>query len=147
MPWTVGPGSTIAQDARDAVTVLSVIAGPDGRDHLGIGFELTDPRGEIDLGADGLRPAWTDDFGFARPYCVEENSPRVIANIRAAAFSLSGIGAEVEETGERREDYLSALATHRSVFSDMPTLGPEAAEKPPPRTRGMPSRICASAPE
>jgi Asp-tRNA(Asn)/Glu-tRNA(Gln) amidotransferase A subunit family amidase len=127
-PWAVRPGTTIgpiARDARDAATVLSVIAGPDGRDHLGIGFDMPDPRGELDLGAAGLRLAWTGDFGFASPYWLPE-SPRVVERLREAAFGLVGLGATVEETGETWEDYVSALNTHRMIFTDMPVLGPEA---------------------
>ncbi|ABW12565.1 Amidase [Parafrankia sp. EAN1pec] len=129
--WAVRPGTTIgpiARDVRDAATVLAVIAGPDGRDHLGIGFDMPDPRSELDRGAGGLRLAWTDDFGFARPYWVEE-SPRVVAHIRDAAFGVAGLGATVEQTDETWEDYVAALNTHRTVFSDMPILGPEAGTK------------------
>jgi Asp-tRNA(Asn)/Glu-tRNA(Gln) amidotransferase A subunit family amidase len=101
-PWAVRIGTTIgpmARDVRDAATVLSVIAGPDGRDHMGLKIELPDPRSELDRGAAGLRLAWTDDFGFASFYGVEE-SPRVIGRIRDAAFALNSIGATVEETNE-----------------------------------------------
>lgn len=55
----------------------------------------------------------------------------MISHIRDAAFALRGIGAEVEETGERWEDYLEALNTHRRVFSDMPVLGPDAGAAVP----------------
>ena len=127
-PWAVRLGTTIGpitRDARDAATVLSVIAGPDGRDHLGLKIDLPDPRSELDDGAEGLRLAWTGDFGFTSAYGTQE-SPRVVARIRDAAFALNGIGARVEETGERWEDYTAALNTHRRVYTDMPVLGPEA---------------------
>lgn len=132
-PWAVRPGTTIgpiARDVRDAATVLSVIAGPDGRDHLGLKISLPDPRGELDQGAEGLRLAWTGDFGFASAYAVAE-SPRVVRHIRDAAFALNGIGGCVEETGEQWEDYVVALNTHRSVFTDMPILGPEVGAAVP----------------
>jgi aspartyl-tRNA(Asn)/glutamyl-tRNA(Gln) amidotransferase subunit A len=132
-PWAVRIGTTIgpmARDGRDAATVLSVIAGPDGRDLMGLKIELPDPRSELDGGAAGLRLAWTDDYGFASSYAVEESS-RVIARIRESAFGLSALGAVVEETDERWEDYRDALNTHRMVFTDMPVLGPEAGAAVP----------------
>ncbi len=132
-PWAVRIGTTIgpmARDVRDAATVLSVIAGPDGRDHMGLKIDLPDPLSDLDRGAAGLRLAWTDDFGFASSYAVDE-SPRVISQIRHAAFALTDIGAEVESTGEQWEDYIPALHIHRSVFSDMPILGPEAGAAVP----------------
>ena len=98
---TIGP---IARDVLDAATMLSVIAGPDGRDEIGLHVELPDPRSELDRGADGLRLAWTDDFGFALDYAVEE-SPRVISHIRSAALAANTLGAVVEPTEETWEDY------------------------------------------
>jgi Asp-tRNA(Asn)/Glu-tRNA(Gln) amidotransferase A subunit family amidase len=98
---TIGP---IARDVTDAANVLSVIAGPDGRDQIGLHVDLPDPRSELDRGAEGLRLAWTDDFGFALDYAVDE-SPRVIRHIRDAAFALNSIGATVEPTNEQWEDY------------------------------------------
>ncbi len=98
---TIGP---IARDVLDAATVLSVIAGPDGRDEIGLHVELPDPRSELDRGAEGLKLAWTDDFGFAMDYAVDE-SPRVIRHIREAAFALNGIGASMEPANEQWEDF------------------------------------------
>ena len=60
--------------------------------------------GELDTGAEGLKLAWTDDFGFAMDYAVEE-SPRVIRHIREAAFELHGLGASVEPANEQWEDF------------------------------------------
>jgi Asp-tRNA(Asn)/Glu-tRNA(Gln) amidotransferase A subunit family amidase len=98
---TIGP---LSRDALDAATVLSVIAGPDGRDQVGLHVDLPDPRSQLDHGAEGLRLAWTDDLGFALDYAVDE-SERVIRHIRKAALALDGVGATVEATEERWEDY------------------------------------------
>ncbi len=103
---TIGP---IARDVLDAATVLAVIAGPDGRDEIGLPLDLPDPRSELDRGIEGLRLAWTDDFGFALDYSVEE-SPRVISHIREAALALNDMGATVEPTDEQWEDY--AIVMH-----------------------------------
>ena len=81
-----------------------MIASPDGRDQIGLHVDLPDPRSELDRGAEGMKLAWTDDFGFALDYAVEE-SPRVIRHIREAALALEGVGATVEPTNERWEDY------------------------------------------
>jgi aspartyl-tRNA(Asn)/glutamyl-tRNA(Gln) amidotransferase subunit A len=102
---TIGP---MARDARDAAEVLSVIAGPDGRDEVGLHVELPDPRRDLDLGAEGLAVAWTDDFGFARDYAVEE-SERVIEHVRDAAFGVNSLGAAVEATDEQWEDSVVGL--------------------------------------
>jgi aspartyl-tRNA(Asn)/glutamyl-tRNA(Gln) amidotransferase subunit A len=98
---TIGP---IARDVLDAATVLSVIAGPDGRDQIGLPLDLPDPRSDLHGGARGLKLAWTDDFGYALDYAVEE-SPRVINHIRQAALALSDIGATVEPVDEQWDDY------------------------------------------
>jgi aspartyl-tRNA(Asn)/glutamyl-tRNA(Gln) amidotransferase subunit A len=98
---TIGP---VARDVTDAATVLSVIAGPDGRDQIGLHVDLPDPRSELGQGAEGLKLAWTDDFGFAQNYGVEE-TPRVIGHVREAALALSDIGARVDPTSETWEDY------------------------------------------
>jgi aspartyl-tRNA(Asn)/glutamyl-tRNA(Gln) amidotransferase subunit A len=87
-----------------AAAVLSVIAGPDGRDQIGLHVEMPDPRSELDLDVEGLKLAWTDDFGFALDYAVDE-SPRVIRCIREAAFAMNSLGATVEPTYEQWEDY------------------------------------------
>jgi Asp-tRNA(Asn)/Glu-tRNA(Gln) amidotransferase A subunit family amidase len=114
---TIGP---IARNVRDAATILAAIAGPDGRDLGGLHVELPDPRRDLELGADGLHLAWTDDFGFARNYAVEE-SERVIAHVRDAAFGLAGIGASVTPTGESWEDYVDANRVHS--FSGIASMG------------------------
>jgi aspartyl-tRNA(Asn)/glutamyl-tRNA(Gln) amidotransferase subunit A len=127
-PWAVRLGTTIgpmARDVRDAATVLSVIAGPDGRDHMGLKVDLPDPRSQLERSATGLRLAWTDDFGLSATHLSQETQ-RVVRQIRDAAFSLTAIGATVEETTERWADYIPALNTHRAVFTDMPVLGPDA---------------------
>ena len=108
------------RDVRDAATVLSVIAGPDGRDLVGLPVDLPDPRSDLDRGAEGLALAWTDDFGFAMDYVVEE-STRVIAHTREAALGLNRIGATVEPTDEKWEDYLHANRVHS--FAGVPSMG------------------------
>ena len=114
---TIGPA---ARDARDAANVLAVIAGPDARDQAGLQIDLADPRGELDLGADGLRLAWSDDFGFALDYAADD-SPRVISHIRDAALALNGVGARIEPTDARWEDYIEAFKVYS--FAGLASMG------------------------
>ncbi|HUA24940.1 MAG TPA: amidase [Steroidobacteraceae bacterium] len=122
---TIGP---MTRDVRDAATLLSVIAGPDGRDEVGLPITLPDPRSELALDAAGLRLAWTDDFGYARKYAVEE-SERVITHIRSAAFALNRIGATVETTEIEWEDSVEAMRRKFAAegVASMGLLGGEVA--------------------
>lgn len=117
---TVGP---IARDARDVATVLSVIAGPDYRDPVGLTIDLPSPTSELDKGAAGLRLAWSDDLGFARNFAVETTS-QVIETVRAAAFDLRGLGAVVDETDEVWDSGVSAAAAFQAIFPDVVAMSP-----------------------
>jgi aspartyl-tRNA(Asn)/glutamyl-tRNA(Gln) amidotransferase subunit A len=114
---TIGPGT---RDVRDAATVLSVIAGPDARDQAGLQIDLPDPRSELHRDARGLELAWTDDFGFALDYAVDE-SRRVIDHIRNAALALDGVGAIVEPTDEKWDDYIDAFRVYS--FAGLASMG------------------------
>lgn len=93
---TYGP---MTRDVRDAATVLSVLAGPDGRDQMGLQDDPDDYLTDIDAGAAGMRLVWSDDFGYASQFAVEE-SPRVIETVRMAAFRLAAAGAELSITDQ-----------------------------------------------
>ncbi len=97
---SIGP---LARDVRDVAIVLQAMAGPDGRDYVCIQGDPPDYRERLDFGVEGLRFAWTDDFGFASLYAAEE-SHRVVALVRSAAMGLRSLGAAVETTGEVWED-------------------------------------------
>lgn len=97
---TYGP---LARDVRDAATVLSVLAGPDGRDQMGLQDDVPDYFADLDLGAKGMRLIWSDDFGYASDFAVTE-SARVIETVRAAAFELAAVGAEIRATDEKFEN-------------------------------------------
>jgi Asp-tRNA(Asn)/Glu-tRNA(Gln) amidotransferase A subunit family amidase len=116
---TIGPA---ARDVRDAATVLAAIAGPDGRDQAGLQVDLPDPRRELDGGAHGLVLGWTDDFGYALDYAVEE-SARVISGVRAAAFAIDRVGAAIEAVEDRWEDHLEALKVYN--FAGLASMGLE----------------------
>ena len=124
---TVGP---LARDALDAAIALSAMAGPDGRDHVGLPIELPDALSEIEAGADGLRLAWTDDYGFTDIYAVEE-SPRVIAVAREAAQGFVSLGATVEPTDQQWEDFWPGISVHHAVYGPMAILGPDSGMQVP----------------
>ena len=80
MMMSMGP---LARHVVDAAIVLQAMAGPDGRDFTCIQTEPPDYLASIDAGVEGMRFAWTDDFGFTEMYAQAE-SPRVIAAVREA---------------------------------------------------------------
>lgn len=98
---TLGP---MTRDARDTATVLQVIAGPHGGTIISLQDDPPDYLAEIDAGVDGMRLAWTDDFGFAKTYAGPE-SDRVLDVARAAAHRLAEVGADVETTSETWDDW------------------------------------------
>jgi Asp-tRNA(Asn)/Glu-tRNA(Gln) amidotransferase A subunit family amidase len=98
---TLGP---LARDARDAALVLQAIAGPDGGTIVSLQSEAPDYLNDIGSGVDGLRLAWTDDFGFARTYAGPE-SERVLDVARAAARKFTSLGATVETTAVVFDDW------------------------------------------
>jgi aspartyl-tRNA(Asn)/glutamyl-tRNA(Gln) amidotransferase subunit A len=106
---TIGP---LARDVTDAAITLQAMAGPDGRDFDCIQGPPDDYLARIDEGIDGLRLAWTDDYGFAQMYAFEE-SPRVIAAVRAATLPVvTGLGATVHTTETAWEDFFPGLITN-----------------------------------
>jgi aspartyl-tRNA(Asn)/glutamyl-tRNA(Gln) amidotransferase subunit A len=109
---TYGP---LARDVRDAATVLSVLAGPDGRDQMGLPDDPPDYLADLEGGARGMRLVWSDDFGYARAFAVEE-TPRVIETVRAAALGLADAGAEIRVTEEVFEN--PAWAANKVLMSD-----------------------------
>jgi aspartyl-tRNA(Asn)/glutamyl-tRNA(Gln) amidotransferase subunit A len=132
-PYATRPGTTVgplARDALDAATMLTAMSGPDGRDFVGLPLDIPAASSEIEGGADGLRLAWTDDYGFTDIYAREE-SPRVIALAREAAYGLRALGASVEPAGETWEDFWPGISVHHAVYSPGPILGPEAGLQVP----------------
>ena len=69
----------LARDARDAAIVTRVIGGPDGRDYVCIQDDTPDCLAPLDSGVEGMRLAWTDDFGFASRYAGAD-SARIVAS-------------------------------------------------------------------
>ena len=112
---TYGP---LSRDVRDAAITLQAMAGPDGRDLIALGDIPEDYLANIDAGVDGMRFAWTDDFGFASMYALGE-SPRVIETVRAAAKGFATLGASVDATPEVWEDFFLPLMVTLRAFSKL----------------------------
>jgi amidase len=79
----VGP---LARRVEDVVTILRVIAGPDGVDPSAVPLTLRDPG---DVGVEGLRVAWWTEQPDCRP------TAETVATLTWAASALEGAGATV----------------------------------------------------
>lgn len=130
---TSGP---LARDVRDVATVLSVLAGPDGRELMGLPDKPDDYLGRLEDGARGMRLVWTDDFGYARQFAVAETE-RVIETVRTAALRLQAAGAVIEQTGTVFEN--PGRAAGAFLMSD-PTLAPDTTIKPETAAQARESR-------
>lgn len=93
----------LARYVRDAALFTRVMSGGDGRDYVCLQDDTPDPVVSLDRGIDGMRMAWTENFGFAARYATED-SARIIDVARAAAQGLSTLGATLETTDEVWED-------------------------------------------
>ena len=83
--WQMGP---IARRVEDLVTVMPLLAGPDGRDHTVVDMPLENPRA-VRVG--DLRLAFYTDNGLA---AADEEVSRVV---RTAAAALAAEGVRVQE--------------------------------------------------
>jgi Asp-tRNA(Asn)/Glu-tRNA(Gln) amidotransferase A subunit family amidase len=118
--WNVSEGP-LSRTARDGALALQAISGPDGAEIISL---QTDPPNYVrDLGSgiDGVRMAWSDDFGFAGKYAGPE-SMEVVAMIRGAAFNLEALGATVEPSDAKFPEWSSMLAL--GVTGYQPAPGP-----------------------
>jgi len=95
--------------------MLQVMAGPDGRDMTCMQTEPPDYLAAINAGVEGMRFAWTDDYGFTGMYAQEESS-RVIAAVREAAQGFSQLGATVAPTSETWEDFFPGFMTANYLY-------------------------------
>jgi aspartyl-tRNA(Asn)/glutamyl-tRNA(Gln) amidotransferase subunit A len=124
MMMTMGP---LCRYVADAALTLQAMAGPDGRDFTCQQLPPDDYLAHIDDGVSGMRMAWTDDYGFTNMYAMEE-SPRVIAAVRASASGFATIGAAVEPTTEAWEDFFPGFFASCYLY---PTGGAPGAPPEP----------------
>ncbi len=91
LSWSQDHVGPIARTVRDAALLLQAIAGHDPRDPASSRAPVPDYLGALGAGVAGLRFALPRDFFFDR------TDPPVAAAVRAAARTLEGLGANVEE--------------------------------------------------
>jgi aspartyl-tRNA(Asn)/glutamyl-tRNA(Gln) amidotransferase subunit A len=111
---------------RDAALVTQVMGGPDGRDPFCAQIDPPDMLGRLDAGAEGLRFAWTDDFGCGSIY-ASDDSPRVIEHVRGAARGFTSLGATVSPTSEAWEDWPAARAVYTAAYGSPVPGAPTAS--------------------
>jgi Asp-tRNA(Asn)/Glu-tRNA(Gln) amidotransferase A subunit family amidase len=113
---TVGP---MARAAEDAALALQVLAGPDGRDYVGLQDDPPDYLDRLDAGIAGRRFLWSEHFG-SPPLTGTLRAPQVVAAIRAAAARLESVGASVEDSDVGWEDPQPLwMATQRLIGPEM----------------------------
>jgi aspartyl-tRNA(Asn)/glutamyl-tRNA(Gln) amidotransferase subunit A len=95
--------SPLTRDVRDSAIVLSVLAGPDGRDLMCRPDPPPNYLAHIGEAIADMKLSWTDDFGYASAYAGPE-AAGIIAAVRRAAFGLRDAGAEISETEETIQD-------------------------------------------
>jgi Asp-tRNA(Asn)/Glu-tRNA(Gln) amidotransferase A subunit family amidase len=105
----------MCRDVVDAALAAQALSGPDGRDVFALRDEPDDFLSGIERGVEGMRFAWSDDLGYASKYALEE-SPRVIAAIRDAAMGIAQLGAEVEPTDEKWDDFFPGFQLMNRAF-------------------------------
>lgn len=124
IPWIHPAAPTLAlsastgpmcRDVRDAAITTQAMSGPDGRDFFSFQDFNPDFLSTLDHGVEGMRFAWSDDFGFASMYAQEESS-RVIAAIRQAAMGFNRIGARVDTITETWEDFFAGFMMANRAF-------------------------------
>jgi len=119
--WNLTQGP-LTRDARDAALILQAIAGPDGAEVISLQDDAPDYLDGIDAGMEGLRLAWTDDFGFTRKYAGPETE-RVLQTAREAAFGFANLGAQVDVTDETFPEWVGMLSL--GVTGRDPAPGPD----------------------
>lgn len=105
----------MCRDVLDGAIATQAMAGPDGRDFYSLYDEPENYTAHIDDGVAGMRFAWSDDMGFASLYAQEE-SARVIAAIRTAARGFERLGATVENTDEKWDDFWDGFMMINRAF-------------------------------
>ena len=92
MPNIFGQNGPLSRTVRDSAVFLQAVAGYDSRDPTSLRVTPPDFVSALDRGVDGLRVAWTPDFGFAD---VETG---VLEVTYAATQVFEELGCSVEES-------------------------------------------------
>ena len=111
---SLGP---ISRDVRDAALVMSVIAGPDGRDMLStMHAPAPDYLSSLGSGVNGMKTAWTDDYGFTRPLGTAETEV-IISAVRTAAGKVTALGASFTPVADRWESFWPHYLVTTAAYS------------------------------
>jgi aspartyl-tRNA(Asn)/glutamyl-tRNA(Gln) amidotransferase subunit A len=89
--WSMDAPGPLTRSVEDAALLLSVIAGPDGRDAW-VTAPPADPRLDLERGVDGLAVGVVTQLVDS-----PDTDPEVAAAVRGAAGTLRDLGARVEE--------------------------------------------------
>jgi len=92
MPNLFAQNGPLARTVRDAALLLQVMAGHDPRDPISLRTTPPDFIAAIDKDIQGLRIAWSPDFGFADVH------PEVAEVTSKAAWGFDELGCHVEES-------------------------------------------------
>src|SRR3546814_14117985 len=95
------------------------MAGPDGRDIVCRMETPPDYSTHLEDGIDGVRVAWTDDYGYSKMFWMDE-SAWITAFAREAIFGLAEQGAQVEATDQSEESRVGKECV-RTVISRLPS--------------------------
>lgn len=110
--WPPSPYGTLSHagpmtsTAADAALMLNVIAEPDARDWSALPPEDVDYLEAIEGSVEGLRIAFSLDFGYV------EVDPEVEGAVKRAAQAFEEMGARVEETAPGFEDPIEIFEVH-----------------------------------
>lgn len=127
----------MTRDVCDAALVMQAIAGPDGRDFIALEEPAPDYLGALGQGVEGMRFAWTDNFGFGAMYATAQTAG-IEAATRRAAEGFRQLGASVEATDEQWEDFFIPFIMMNNAYdavSSDGTMPPAAALKEASETR------------
>jgi aspartyl-tRNA(Asn)/glutamyl-tRNA(Gln) amidotransferase subunit A len=113
VPWwpaspygTVAHAGPMASTVADAALMLDVISESDARDPLALPPEDIDYLESIEGGVEGLRVAFSPDFGYV------DVDPEVQQVVRGAARMFEEMGAQVEEVDPGFEDPVDIFKVH-----------------------------------
>ena len=117
----------MARNARDCAMMLQVIAGLDGSDLLSTQVDTPDYAADLEDGVDGMRIAWTDDFGWSKIYWLPD-SAAIVDHVKRATFGLTQSGAQVEQIDETWEAPWPTMET--LINSNPVTSTPDSGFQP-----------------
>ena len=110
--WPVSPFGTLSHagpmssTVADAALMLNVIAKPDPRDWSALPPEEVDYLNAVEGGLEGLRIAFSPDFGYV------DVDPEVEETVKRAAQAFEEMGARVEEVDPGFEDPIDIFEVH-----------------------------------